>query len=75
MVHGRHGRHDRFFPLDNGEAIAREIRGARLLVLDDAATAIPDSATDAVADAMLALEGRSSPGGGRFSRDQTVQDG
>ena len=29
-----HGRHDRFFPLGNGEALAREIRGARLLVLE-----------------------------------------
>ena len=37
-----HGRRDPFFPVGNGEAIAREIPGARLLVLDDAATAIPD---------------------------------
>src|SRR5215471_5776645 len=28
-----HGRRDRFFPVGNGEAIAREIPGARLLVL------------------------------------------
>jgi len=36
-----HGRHDRFFPLGNGEALAREIPGARLFVLEQAATAIP----------------------------------
>jgi pimeloyl-ACP methyl ester carboxylesterase len=50
-----HGRRDPFFPLGNGEAIAREIPGARLLVLDDTATAIPDSAAGEVAEAMLTL--------------------
>lgn len=50
-----HGRHDRFFPVGNGEAIAREIPGARLLVLEDGATAIPDAAVEEVAEAMLAL--------------------
>jgi hypothetical protein len=35
--------------------LAREIPGARLLVLEQAATAIPDSATGEVAAAMLAL--------------------
>ncbi len=50
-----HGRRNRFFPLGNGEALAREIPGARLLVLDDAAAAIPDAEADAVAEAMLAL--------------------
>ncbi|RSD16609.1 alpha/beta hydrolase [Amycolatopsis eburnea] len=50
-----HGRRDPFFPLGNGEALAREIPGARLLVLDEAATAIPDAAADEVAAAMLAL--------------------
>ncbi|MEQ0562362.1 alpha/beta hydrolase [Amycolatopsis sp. NEAU-NG30] len=50
-----HGRHDRFFPVGNGEALAREIPGARLLVLDHAATAIPDAAAADVATAMLAL--------------------
>jgi pimeloyl-ACP methyl ester carboxylesterase len=49
-----HGRRDPFFPVDNGEAIAREIPGARLLVLE-AATAIPHAAADEVAEAMLAL--------------------
>jgi pimeloyl-ACP methyl ester carboxylesterase len=51
-----HGRRDRFFPVGNGEAIAREIPGARLLVLEEAATAIPDEAVGEVAEAMLALE-------------------
>ncbi|MCX4967542.1 alpha/beta fold hydrolase [Streptomyces sp. NBC_00654] len=50
-----HGRHDRFFPVGNGEAIAHEIPGARLLVLGQAATAIPDAAADEFAEAMLAL--------------------
>jgi pimeloyl-ACP methyl ester carboxylesterase len=50
-----HGRHDRFFPLGNGEALAREIPGARLVILERAATAIPDAAVDEVATAMLAL--------------------
>ena len=50
-----HGRRDSFFPCGNGEAIAREIRGARLVVLEEAATAIPIAAVGAVADAMLAL--------------------
>lgn len=50
-----HGRRDRFFPVGNGEAIAREIPGARLLVLEDAATAIPAAAADEVAEAMATL--------------------
>ena len=50
-----HGRRDPFFPVGNGEAIAREIPGARLLVLEQAATAIPDAAAGEVAAAMLAL--------------------
>jgi pimeloyl-ACP methyl ester carboxylesterase len=50
-----HGRRDSFFPVGNGEAIAREIPGAQLLVLEDAATAIPDSAAGEVAEAMLTL--------------------
>jgi hypothetical protein len=39
----------------NGEALAREIPGARLLVLERGATAIPDAAAGEVAAAMLAL--------------------
>jgi pimeloyl-ACP methyl ester carboxylesterase len=50
-----HGRRDPFFPVGNGEAIAREIPGARLLVLEEAATAIPDAAAGEVAEAMLTL--------------------
>jgi pimeloyl-ACP methyl ester carboxylesterase len=50
-----HGRDDPFFPVGNGEALAREIPGARLLVLERAATAIPDAAAGEVAAAMLAL--------------------
>ena len=51
-----HGRHDPFFPVGNGEACAREIPAARLLVIEQAATAIPEAATAEVAAAMLALE-------------------
>lgn len=50
-----HGLHDRFFPVGNGEALAREIPGARLLVLEKAATALPNAAADEVTAAMLAL--------------------
>jgi hypothetical protein len=51
-----HGRRDRFFPVGNGEALVRKIPGARLLVLEQAATAIPDTAAGEVAAAMLALQ-------------------
>ena len=54
-----HGRHDSIFPVGNGEALAREIPDARLLVLEQAATAIPDTAADEVAAAILALGTRS----------------
>jgi pimeloyl-ACP methyl ester carboxylesterase len=50
-----HGRRDPFFPVGNGGAMAREIPGARLLVLEAAATAIPAAAAHEVAAAMLAL--------------------
>jgi pimeloyl-ACP methyl ester carboxylesterase len=50
-----HGRRDPFFPAGNGEALAREIPGARLLVLERASTAIPDADADQVATAMLDL--------------------
>jgi pimeloyl-ACP methyl ester carboxylesterase len=49
-----HGRRDPFFPLGNGEALAREIPGARLMVLERAATAIPAAAVDQVAAEMAA---------------------
>lgn len=48
-----HGRRDPFFPVGNGEALAREIPGARLLVLEYAATAIPDASAAEVAVAIL----------------------
>jgi pimeloyl-ACP methyl ester carboxylesterase len=50
-----HGRRDPFFPVGNGEAIAREIPGARLLVLEEAATAIPGAAAGEVAEALVTL--------------------
>jgi pimeloyl-ACP methyl ester carboxylesterase len=50
-----HGRRDPFFPVGNGEALAREISGARLLVLERASTVIPDAAAVEVATAMLDL--------------------
>ncbi|MFG1809574.1 alpha/beta fold hydrolase [Streptomyces sp. NPDC049040] len=50
-----HGCRDPFFPVGNGEAIAREIPRARLLVLEEAATAIPDEAVGDVTEAMLTL--------------------
>ena len=50
-----HGRRNMLFPPGNGEALAREIPGARLLVLEEAATAVPAAATGEVAEAMLAL--------------------
>ncbi|MFJ4199595.1 alpha/beta fold hydrolase [Streptomyces sviceus] len=51
-----HGRRNPFFPVGNGEAIARDIPGARLLVLEEAATAIPDVAVGDVTEAMLSLK-------------------
>jgi pimeloyl-ACP methyl ester carboxylesterase len=50
-----HGRRDPFFPVGNGEALARAIPGARLLVLEEAASAIPAASAREVAAAMLAL--------------------
>jgi pimeloyl-ACP methyl ester carboxylesterase len=50
-----HGRRDPFFPVGNGEALARQIPGARLLVLERASTAIPDAAAGEVVTAMLDL--------------------
>ena len=50
-----HGRRDPFFPIGNGEALARDIPRARLLILEQAATAIPAAAVDEVAAAMIGL--------------------
>ena len=66
-----HGRRDPFFPVGNGEALAREIPGARLLVLERAATAMPDAVAGEVAAAMLALQALTVPAptaGGRHRR-------
>ncbi|WP_175585310.1 alpha/beta fold hydrolase [Nocardia cyriacigeorgica] len=49
-----HGRADPFFPVGNGEVLAAEIPGARLLVLDDMGTALRHAAADQIAAAMLA---------------------
>jgi pimeloyl-ACP methyl ester carboxylesterase len=51
-----HGRRDPFFPVGNGEALARAIPGARMLVLEEAASAIPAAPAVEIAAAMLALE-------------------
>lgn len=48
-----HGRNDPFFPVGNAEALATAIPDARLLVLDEMGTAIPDTAAGKVAVAML----------------------
>lgn len=50
-----HGRLDPFFPVGNGEALARDIPDARLLVLDDAAREIPRPDIPEVAAAMAGL--------------------
>lgn len=50
-----HGRHDPFFPVGNGEALAREMPDARLLVLEEASTVVPESASAGIAAAMTAL--------------------
>ncbi len=50
-----HGRANRFFPVGNGEALATQIPGARLPVIDDMATALPDTTADEIAAAMLSL--------------------
>ena len=49
-----HGARDPFFPVGNGEALAREIPDARLLVLEEAATALPAAAVGEVAAHMVA---------------------
>lgn len=44
-----HGHRDPQFPVGNGKALARKSPGARLLVLQQAATAIPVAAADEIA--------------------------
>jgi len=74
-----HGRRGPFFPVGNGEALAREITGARLLVLEGASTAIPEAA-DPAWEAMIALQALTVPAAaaascpswtGRDNRDLT----
>ncbi|WP_434099486.1 alpha/beta fold hydrolase [Streptomyces sviceus] len=63
-----HGRRNPFFPVGNGEAIARDIPAARMLVLEEAATAIPDTAVGEVTEAMSGLRQPGvDPGGRRVS--------
>lgn len=50
-----HGEEDPFFPLGNGEALAREIPGARLLTLPGAGQELPRSDWDAVIAAIAQL--------------------
>ncbi|WP_062367775.1 alpha/beta hydrolase [Gordonia sp. QH-12] len=50
-----HGRLDPFFPVGNGRALAAEIPGTRLLILDDMGTGLPEQASGEVAAAMLDL--------------------
>ncbi|WP_434922080.1 alpha/beta fold hydrolase [Glutamicibacter sp. PAEs-4] len=50
-----HGAKDPFFPVSNGEALAREIPNASLLVLENASTVIPPSDFGEVAAVMLQL--------------------
>ena len=55
-----HGAHDPFFPLGNGEALAREIPGAGLLVLPDTGAGLPGHTHQRVATAILQHIGRST---------------
>ncbi|MEJ3651642.1 alpha/beta hydrolase [Actinomycetes bacterium KLBMP 9759] len=48
-----HGADDPFFPLGNAEALAREIPGARLLVLDGIGVGLPGRVHAEVAEAVL----------------------
>lgn len=52
-----HGTDDPLFPLAHGEALAREIPGAKLLVLDGLGHEFPPSAWDEVLPALLAHTG------------------
>jgi pimeloyl-ACP methyl ester carboxylesterase len=50
-----HGKQDPFFPIGNGEALARETPEARLIVLEDASTAVPARNIPEVAAVMAEL--------------------
>ncbi len=49
-----HGTHDPLFPLPHGEALAREIPGAKLLVIDGLGHELPPWAWDEVLPALIA---------------------
>ena len=52
-----HGTDDPLFPLPHGEALAREIPGAKLLVLPGLGHEFPPSAWDEVLPALIAHTG------------------
>jgi hypothetical protein len=52
-----HGAADPLFPLAHGEALAREIPGAELLVIDGLGHELPPSAWDEVLPALIAVTG------------------
>jgi pimeloyl-ACP methyl ester carboxylesterase len=52
-----HGSDDPLFPLPHGEALAREIPGATLLVIDGMGHEFPRSAWDDVLPALIAHTG------------------
>jgi hypothetical protein len=58
-----HGRRDRFFPVGNGEALAREIPGARLLVLDQAWTTALAAGAGLTSLALMVDSGRAQIAG------------
>ncbi len=57
-----HGSDDPLFPPAHGEALAREIRGARLLVIDGLGHEFPPSAWDEVLPALIAVTGYQGDG-------------
>jgi pimeloyl-ACP methyl ester carboxylesterase len=50
-----HGTEDPMFPLEHGEALAREIPGARLLTLEGAGHGVERADWDTIARAILAM--------------------
>jgi pimeloyl-ACP methyl ester carboxylesterase len=52
-----HGADDPLFPPAHGEALAREIPGAKLLVIDGLGHELPPSAWDEVLPALIAVTG------------------
>ena len=62
-----HGRRDPLFPVGNGEALVREIPDGRLLVLDQAATPIPEGSAGEVAATMLPCKRSQAPRADQFA--------